>query len=68
MWLWIIIIAIVIGAILGAIFGSKDDDAGSGAASGAMAGGCLAIGCLGRLALWGICIIIGLWLLNAIFG
>lgn len=44
MWIWIIIIAVILGAIIGfAQSGEKEDAVG-----GAMAGGCLAVSCLGR--------------------
>ena len=64
MWIWIIIIAVVIGAIIGfAQSGEKED-----AVSGAMAGGCLAVGCLGRIAIAALVIIGILWLASALFG
>ena len=64
MWIWIIIIAVVIGAIIGfAQSGEKEDAMG-----GAMASGCFAIGCLGRLAIAAITIIVILWLFGLLFG
>lgn len=66
MWIWIIIIAVIIGAIFGAS-SSEDGEKGAGAASGAFAGGMMAIGCLVRLALAAISILIILWLFSLLF-
>ena len=65
MWIWIIIIVAIIGGIWG--YFSSDGDAGAATSSGA-AGGCIAAGCLGRLALTAISILAILWLFDAIFG
>lgn len=66
MWIWIIIIAVIIGAIFGAS-SSEDGEKGAGAASGAFAGGMMAIGCLARLALAAISILIIMWLFSLLF-
>ena len=66
MWIWIIVGACVIGAILG-LLGSNGKNSAEDAASGAFAGGCMAVGCLLRLALAAITILLVLWLFNAIF-
>ena len=64
MWIWIIIIFVVVGAIWGLLSG---DGRGEDAASGALAGGCMAIGCLGRIALIGLSILLVLWLCSVLF-
>lgn len=66
MWLAIIIIAIVVGGIIGAC-SSKDGERGQGAAGGALAGG---IGCgyiLFQILLWGLCLMVFVWLFEALF-
>lgn len=65
MWIWIIIIAVVVGALWG--FLSSDDDKGGSATEGAMMGGCMAVGCLMKLALTALTIIAILWLFGALF-
>ena len=67
MWIWIIIGAVIIGAIIG-FFASEGESKGTDAAQGAMAGGCMAVGCLGRIALVAITIMIILWLFGKLFG
>lgn len=65
MWIWIIIIACIIGALIGAANGeNKSEDA----VTGAMAGGCIAAGCLWRIALTAIGILLVLWIFCALFG
>lgn len=64
MWIWIIVIAVVVGAFLG--FAEKGD--GGDAMEGAMAGGCMAAGCVMRIALAAIGILLVLWLFGVLFG
>lgn len=67
MWFWLIVIAVVVGAILGAISSDKGEEK-AGAFSGAVAGG---MGCgyiLFQIFIWGLGIMIMLWLFGAIFG
>lgn len=64
MWIWVIVIAVIIGAILGA----ANSNDGDGAMAGALGGGCMAVSCLGRLALYGLIIIGILWLCSLLFG
>lgn len=66
MWIWVIIIAIIIGAIWGAL-NSNDGERGAGAFSGAIMGG---MGCgfiLFRIFLWGLGIMLLLWLFGSLF-
>lgn len=67
MWVILLIGAIIIGAILGAVSSDKGE-AGAGAVAGAVTGG---VGCglvLVRLFLWGMGIMLVIWLFSAIFG
>ena len=67
MWFWLIVIAVVVGAIWGAISSDKGEEK-AGAFSGAVAGG---MGCgyiLFQILIWGLGIMIMLWLFGAIFG
>ena len=67
MWIWIIIIAIIIGAIWGAS-NSKDGEKGAGAFAGAITSG---MGCgyvLFQIFLFGVGIMIMLWLIRFLFG
>jgi hypothetical protein len=66
MWILIIIIAIIIGAILGAL-NSKEGERGGGAFSGAVMGG---MGCgyvIFQIFIWGLGIIIIIWLFSKLF-
>jgi len=63
MWFWIIIIVAVIGGIIGYMTEGKSEDA----LSGALSGGCLAAGCIARIAFCALCIIIVLWLFSVLF-
>ena len=58
MWIWVIIIAIAIGAFFGYANSGKSEDA----VGGAMAGGCI-----GRIAIAALGIILILWLFNLLF-
>lgn len=67
MWIWVIIIAIIIGAIWGAL-SSDEGERGTGAFSGAVMGG---MGCgfiLFRIFLWGLGIMLLIWLFGSLFG
>lgn len=64
MWFWIIVIAVVIGAIIGFAQDGKGEDA----AAGAFTGGCMAAGCLVRLAMAALGILVVLWLFGVLFG
>lgn len=64
MWFWIIVIAVVIGAIIGFAHDGKGEDA----AAGAFTGGCMAAGCLVRLAMAALGILVVLWLFGVLFG
>ncbi len=66
-WLVVLIIAIVIGAIWG-FLSSKDGERGEGALGGGFAAG---VGCgyiLFQIFLWGIGLLILIWLFGALFG
>lgn len=65
MWFWIIVIAVIVGAIWGWL---SSDGKSDGAVNGGCMGGMAAMGCLFRLAMAAIGIIIILWLFEAIFG
>ncbi|WP_297273019.1 hypothetical protein [uncultured Bacteroides sp.] len=64
MWIWVIIIAVIIGAIIGFSNSGKTEDA----VEGAMAGGCLAAGCIMRIAIFVLVILAILWLFGFLFG
>ena len=67
MWIWVIIIAIIIGAIWG-VLSSDEGERGTGAFSGAVMGG---MGCgfiLFRIFLWGLGIMLLIWLFGSLFG
>ncbi len=68
MWIWVIVIAVVIGGIIGLFSSRGGESAGENARNGAMAGGCMAAGCLWRIFLVGISIVIILWLFKILFG
>ena len=63
MWFWIIIIAIAIGAFFGFATSGKSEDS----VGGAVAGGCMAAGCIIRIALAALGIIIVFWLFSLLF-
>lgn len=67
MWIWLIIIAVIIGGAIG-FFSSDKDEEGSGCLGGALMGG---MGCgyiLFQIFIFGIIIMIFLWLFGALFG
>lgn len=66
MWVWIII-AIAVGAILGSAFSDKGGK-GEGAVTGAIGGGIMAMGCLAKIAVAAISIVLILWLFDVLFG
>ena len=67
MWIWILIIVIALGGILGYL-GSDSNEKGKGAVSGAIAGG---IGCgyvIFSIFMFGVGIMILVWIFSFLFG
>lgn len=65
MWIWVIVIAVVIGAVIGLISsgGNLEEALKGGAGAGCVVGGCLI-----RIAIAAISIIVILWLFGLLFG
>lgn len=64
MWIWVIIIAVITGVIIGFSNSGKTEDA----VEDTMAGGCLAAGCIMRIAIFVLVILAILWLFGFLFG
>lgn len=65
MWFWIIIVIAAVGAIIG--YCSSEKDKGSGALGGALAGG---LGCgyvIFQIFIWGVGVLVLIWLFNLLF-